>query len=144
MDERFGRTIKFSLASDLDTTGCDVEFIIAGVSMVAGFNGQQATLNISAENTSKLNLGDTYAAIVLRAGNARRTVSNTIPVRVTDSVEDVDGSINEISVSIIGEYNKALEGIEFDEGASIGSLRRFLALVGAAMGAKVIQKEGTT
>lgn len=137
MTSRFGRELSFEVTTDLDTTGCSVMFTLNGVSAVAALSNGRAVVELTAAQTEGLYYGTGYAAVALTDGTNIRTIANTIPVRVTDSVADMDNATNTIDISIAPDWSKALEGVNWNAGGSIGALRDFLARVGSALGASV-------
>lgn len=136
-DSRFNRELSFSVVTDLNTDGVEVVFSINGVECSAELVGATAKVSISAEQTKRLEYGIGYASVALRAGDSVRTITNDIPVRVTDRVADVDGTENTLEVNIMGAFKNALTGETWDAGGSIASLRDFLARIGSLMGASV-------
>lgn len=137
MTSRFGRSLTFEVETDLDTSGVSVVFSLNGIDAVASLLDGRATVTLTAEQTAQLNYGTGYASISFVAGQDVRTVTNSIPVRVTDSVEEMDGATNTISVTLAPDWSEALKGVNWDAGGSIGALRDFLARIGSALGATV-------
>lgn len=139
MTDRFGRMITFKLNTTLDTDGCSIVFRIAGLMKAVALDADNnASLSLTKEETAQLNYGDGYASIMITDGDNLRTVTNTLWVRVTDSVEELNEGENAVSISLVEpDWQRALDGVSWDSGASIGSLRDFLAVVGTALGAKV-------
>lgn len=140
MTDRFGRVITFKLETSLDVSGCSIVFRVAGLMKAVALNSETkiATLELSANETEQLQYGDGYASILITDEQNIRTITNTLWVRVTDSVEDFEDTENAVNISLVEpDWQKALDGVSWDSGASIGSLRDFLAVVGTALGAKV-------
>ena len=134
---RFGRQLNFVVDTTLDTSGCSVRFSLNGIVAEAELVGSDATVQLSVEQTEKLDYGVGFAAIALVAGENVCTVKNDIAVRVTDCVADVSGGGNTVDIRLKGSWDDALEGVSWDAGGSIGSLREFLSRVGAVLGASV-------
>lgn len=134
---RFGRELTFTIDTTLDTTGCSVLFAINGVEAQAQFNGSEAVVSLTAQQVGSLEYGTGFASLALVAGTDRYTLKNDIAVTVTDCVADVQGSSNTIDITMAGAWENALDGVDWNAGGSIASLRDFLARVGVALGASV-------
>lgn len=134
---RFGRQLNFVVETTLDTSGCSVRFSLNGIVAEAQLVGTDATVQLTAEQTDKLDYGIGFADIALIAGDNVCTVKNDIAVWVTDCVGDVSGGCNTVDIRLKGSWDDALDGVSWDAGGTIGSLRDFLSRVGAVLGASV-------
>lgn len=137
---RFGRQLRFTITTSLDTTGCSVRFSMNGIVADAQFDGTDAVVELSAEQTSLLRFGVGFASIALVAGANICTIKNDLAVKVTDCISEVEDASNSATIEITNAWQKALEGVNWNAGGSIGSLRDFLARVGAALGASVVAR----
>ena len=138
--DRFGRSLKFTVKTHLDTMGCAVRFDLYGVSGMSPIVDGAAKIQLTSEQTKKMDYGMGYASLALVADGEVYTLKIDIPVLVTDSMSDVEGVANSITVDMKGAWDKALQGVNWDAGSSIASLRDFLARIGTALGASVVAR----
>jgi hypothetical protein len=138
--DRFGRSLEFTVKTHLDTTGIEVRFDLYGVSTTSSIVDRGAKIQLTSEQTKKMDFGMGYASLALVVDGEVYTLKNDIPVLVTDSMSYVENSSNSITVDLKGAWDKALQGVNWDAGSSIASLRDFLARVGTALGASVVAR----
>lgn len=136
--DRFGRSLEFTIETHLDTMGCAAMFNLYGVIGMSPIVDKTAKIQLTSEQTKKMDFGMGYASIALVADGEVYTLKNDISVLVTDSMSDVEGAENSITVDMKCAWDKVLQGVNWDAGGSIGSLRDFLARVGTALGASVV------
>lgn len=138
--DRFGRSLEFTIETHLDTMGCAAMFNLYGVIGMSPIVDKTAKIQLTSEQTKKMDFGMGYASIALVAEGEVYTLKNDIPVLVTDSMSDVEGVANSITVDMKGAWDKALHGVNWDAGSSIASLRDFLARIGTVLGASVVAR----
>ena len=100
-----GRSIKMRLP-DVDIgEGFTIKISLCGVERGGEYEpGGTLTFDYTREETAAFPLGTTYATATLWKDGLMQTISNTIPVRVTDSVVEANGGKpgigNEVDLSV--------------------------------------------
>lgn len=139
--------ITVSFKTELDLEGCAIIFSFLG--FTKKFENLQKdehgvvtmTIYMSAEQTSEFPLGFQYASIIIEDSQGKRfTLTDDILVLVTDDTEEAKTG-NTIIVEVHGgtDASTLLNGVSWNEGGTIGSLREFLAKVGRALGANITE-----
>ena len=138
-----GRVLRLSFGVDgLDLSGCKAELTFGGiVKTIPCDGGCEFLLALSARETNALPLGVHFATLrLIDAQNRALTISNTIRVKVTDSVAECYGEaigVNTMTVAV----PKILEGETFDIGGTNADVRSFLASLAERFGAKIVNTE---
>lgn len=95
-----GRSISIDMPDIGARTGFTFGFELCGLVRSWAYRpGETFEVNFSADETGKMPLGVSYGVLYVENGG-RRTLSGTIPVLVTDSVERVHGGTNTLPISV--------------------------------------------
>ena len=95
-----GRSISIDMPDIGARIGFTFGFELCGIVRTWAYNpGETFEVNYSSEETERMPLGVSYGVLYVENGG-RRTLSGTIPVLVTDSVERVHGGTNSLPVSV--------------------------------------------
>lgn len=101
-----GRTIRLRLPDEVIGDGFAISFRLFGLERSGEYEpGGTLEFNYSRQETAAFPLGVTYGEMRLCKGGLEQTISNTVPVRVTDSVAEAypgdAGAGNAIDLSVV-------------------------------------------
>lgn len=95
------KTIRLKLPDIIIGDGFIIGFEFQGIVKSGAYTpGGTLSFDYTREQTAKFPLGISYARTYLEKDNLMQTISNTIPVCITDSVSRVAGQSNDVNLSV--------------------------------------------
>lgn len=127
-----GRTISLK-CPDVDIgDGYEIGFDLFGISMRGDYApGGEITFDYTREQTSKFPLGVSYGRTYLIKDDLMQTISNTIPVLVTDSVERAGSGSQSMNLSV--KVHTGVQHIDKEELTTASNNGDVKALVNAIL-----------
>lgn len=126
------RGIKIQLPDDDIGEGFEVIFELLGIVRRGGYEpGGFLEFNYTREETSAFPLGISFGTVRLAKNDLQQTISNTVPVKVTDAVCDsiaavksAEGCKNTIDISVV--VNTGIQRIDkasLTQGSSVADIK---------------------
>lgn len=96
-----GKTIRLKMPDVEIGSGFTIGFVFRGITKRGAYvPGGTLSFDYTREQTALFPLGVSFGRTYLEKDNLMQTISNTIPVMITDSVERANGQTNDVNLSV--------------------------------------------
>lgn len=136
------------LSTEIDLTGCRIEFTFLGQKRVFWWNSESSTLPFvfTSAETALFPCGTHKARVRVFDTEGRvRTMDDSVRIRVTDNLKEAYGWEDEQEISVDVRQSRAGEFLTdedvFDCGASFTDLKERMAFLWERMGGRVTNRE---
>ena len=126
------RSIKIKLPDEDVGEGFEFVFEFCGVARRDAYvPGGTATFNYTRSETGMFPLGVSVGSLAIEKEGFRQTINSSIPIKVTDCADELEGAKNEVGLSVV--INSGVPHVDKDELTKVSTNKELRELVNAIL-----------